>query len=469
MLQRAFNHVGCKAAHVGAMTPEGLAPFGPIGAALWATRQRPRALALEALLDSFTDDATGLYAELDAIDRALDTSHGDTPWLFDQVPEHCRKLWPLRNVMRLAERQGLVLREMSFTAFEAEDSFVPDLPVACLDPAIYGGGFDHDLFHHLLPVAPPRAAFDFEASMLVIESAAQAYNSLVLASRYDGPAYEGHAPWPGAALFERLSSSFDRHTIPELVSAYSRLGLVCHPELKGDPVVTWSALLGPCDVEALQGLVTEHARYVRLDAAWLRTLRPRYESPIMRRWQLPLSEHLAPDAGHVVEALDDLLWALEDVDLRGHDSRLVGGASTLLQQARWLWMRALELQHLCEREGAQRPAPLSDALGSLADLNGALRTHVRVCTALTHQRPTDRDADQERGLEATTGTLGHRVAQATERLESVARDLRHAQTQGALGGPPIPTPFTSTHRELFAGVEYELPVHLGADGPGAPA
>ena len=71
MLQRAFNHVGCKAAHVGAMTPEGLAPFGPIGAALWATRQRPRALALEALLDSFTDDATGLYAELDAIDRAL--------------------------------------------------------------------------------------------------------------------------------------------------------------------------------------------------------------------------------------------------------------------------------------------------------------------------------------------------------------------------------------------------------------
>jgi hypothetical protein len=279
MLQRAFDHVGCKAAHVGAMSPQALTPFGSIGDALWATRRRPRRGALRELLATFSGDAEALYGELDAVDRALDDATGDAPWIFGQVPDHCRQLWPLRNVMRLAERQGVLLREMSFTAFEAEDSFVPDLPVACLDATIYGGGFDHDLFHHLLPVSPPEDAFDFEASMLVVESAAQAYNSLVLASRYTGPTYEGHAPWTGAALFDRLSASFHRGTVPELVAAYARLGLVCHPQMTSDPVSTWRELLGPCEARALPALVAEHARYVRLDAAWLRTLRPRYESP----------------------------------------------------------------------------------------------------------------------------------------------------------------------------------------------
>ncbi|MGB0592278.1 MAG: hypothetical protein ACPGU1_21550 [Myxococcota bacterium] len=470
MLQRAFNHVGCKAAHVGAMTPEGLAAFGEVGAALWTSRSEPRGRALHTLLEgSFSHDAHTLYAELDAMDRSLDASTGDAPWLFGRVPAHCHRLWPLRNVMRLAERQGVLLREMSFTAYEAEDSFVPDLPVACLDASIYGGGFDHDLFHHLLPVAPPGDAFDFEASMLVVESAAQAYNSLVLAARYEGPEYEGHAPWPGAALFERLSVSFQRQTIPELVSAYSRLGLVCHPDLDADPVTTWSALLGPsADPDALRELVTEHARYVRLDADWLRTLRPRYEAPIMDLWREPLAERLAPDAGSVISGLDDLLWALEDVDLRDHDAHLIGRASTLQQQARWLWMRALELHHLCVREGAERPATLSDTLGAVASLNRTLRAHVAACTQQTHRRPVARDTSVGERLLKETDALGESVDRATYTIEGIARDLRSAQRGGTLGGPVIPEFFIRTHRELFAGVDYQLPVHVGADGPGAP-
>ena len=468
MLQRAFDHVAAKAAHLGALEPEALSPYGAIGLALWRGRARPRAETLRGLLEQWPGESATLYRELDAVDRSLDARAGEAPWIFDQVPDHCLRLWPLRNVMRMAERQGVLFRRMSFSAYEAEDSFVPDLAVACLDSDIYGGGFDHDLFHHLLPVSPPSPSLDFETSMLVVESAAQAYNSLVLASRYDGPNYDGHAPWPGAALFERLSGIFGRATLPELIGAYGRLGLVSHPELRDSSEDLWTSLVGRCDLRAAEALSDEHARYVRLDAGWLRTLRPRYESELMSRWRDALGERLAPSAQDVVSALDDLLWSLEDIDLRTHDSSLIGEASSLRQRARWLWMRALELEHLSTREGLSLLPELLESLSALSEHFKEMDTHVRACTRQTTLAPRERERSATEALEHLTQRFEARSEALAARLEGVAQRLRARQREGSLGGPPLPEPFVDTHRELFAGHDYELPQHVGADGPGAP-
>jgi len=87
---------------------------------------------------------------------------------------------------------------------------------------------------------------------------------------------------------------------------------------------------------------------------------------------------------------------------------------------------------------------------------------------MTHQHPTAREPGRTQALKTITTDLEKRVTSATTQVETVASALRDAQQGGALSGPSIAAPFTTNHRELFAGVEYELPVHVGADGPGAP-
>lgn len=476
-LLRTFTHVGCKAGKALGIGPDAdarLSRFGLAGQALVAARRRPSIAAVEGWLRAHEARGGGeqaAMAELDRLDRKLDDLGGGACWTMTQLPPHTLALGPLRNVIRLVDRRGVLLRRMRFDAWEAEQSYVPEIPVACLDPTIYGGGFDHDFFHFLAPVLLGEDAFAHETVMLAIEAAGQAYNSLVLASRYEGPAYEGHAAWPGDALFERLERGLGLTTVPQQIAAWDILGLVCHPQHEGDPVATFLGLLpdpGAASAEAVASLIADNRRYVVRDARWLRGNRGRYDTPLFARWRRFSGERLCEDPAEALRRLDDLLWELEDVDLRTWDLPALGRAARARQAHLRGVYRLVELRELATRLGAETEVARVDALlAEAAALEEALSALMADASALLTVPPRERDArrlDQldtrREGLERQAAEIRRDVADAVGRLRALAATSRGDH-------PRVPEGYEddASYLELFRGVFYTPPVHVGADWP----
>ncbi|MEZ4267314.1 MAG: hypothetical protein R3F39_13120 [Myxococcota bacterium] len=490
-LVRAFEHVGAKAAWVGGGDADLGGEHAPALAAIRAAKTRPRLAVLEAWMAQRSepslegDDAEiaawglgedpeppppwrGAWIALECLDRALDAYAGGRSWFIERVPEHCRALWPLRNLMRLADRSGCALAEMRFSDFEALEAFAPELPVLCLDREIYGGGFDHDLFHRLCPMPRTGSRRADEWGLLAIESAAQAFNGLVFDGRHLGPTYDGHARWRGYALFEAMERAFGLSTLPEQLAAFRILGLVCHPRFSGDAAAVWAALV-PNGVSpaAAERLIARYGRYVRLDAAWVDGLHARYETAAFHAFGGLLSDRFAGSLRQTFAAVDRMVRDAEDVDLRTTDLAATGQAAEAAEGARWLAQKCAELEHLTQRQGAPelaRRAGLDAVAGEARELRARL-VAVRDAAAQAAQGRPSESRDTET-LERAATALAHDLDSLAHRFDGSVRTLRAAQADG-LGGPAIPEDFRTAVRELFHGVDCTPPAHFGADSPGA--
>ena len=473
-LVRAFRHAGCKAARVGRLDAAGLAAFGDLGAALLAARARSRIAVLEELLAARDGAHHSLFAELDIMDRALDGEDGGPgdrrPWVMQRVPEHTLNLWPVRNLLRLVERQGVIFRAMSFREYDAQVAYAPELPVLCLDPEIYGGGFDHDLFHRLVPVLVGDDPLAYEVGLLAIEAAAQAFNSLVLSAWYRGPAYEGHATWLGAALFEQLERAFGVPSVAQQIVCFRIVGLVCHPDFDRDPIESWLELVPPgADRWTVESLVARYRRYVVRDAHWLRGLRPRYATPVFRKWRPSMDDRLTDSLEHALGALDGILADVEDVDLRVWGLPLLGQVAEGLQVNRRTLLKTLELDHLLEVAGAAaapvRP-PLDAVLVTTRDLHRRWHALRHACERLASVAPEARDGDAVLALDAQRAELDALGEARDAALQVLVTRVREQQRRGVLPGPEVPADFAGSYVELFDRIYYDPPIHVGADLPG---
>ncbi len=469
-LVRAFSHVACKAAWVERLDDGSLSEFGDLGAAVVGSRERPHLAALEELLEGRGDAGDALLADLDAMDRQLDVPGMGSSWIMGRVPDHCLALWPLRNLIRQAERSGVLFREMRFREYDAQTPFAPEMPVVCLDSEIYGGGFEHDLFHRLAPVLVCDDPLQYEVGLLAVEAAGQAFNSLVLSSRHGGPAYEGHATWPGAELFEQLERAFGLPSLCQQLAAFRIVALVCHPDFDGDPVEAYLSLVPDgADRWTIESLVARYRRYVKRDAMWLRGLRPRYETPVFRKWRSCIGDRLTDSVAETLDELDRVVAGLEDVYLQGFDVALMGQVAESLQGNRHRLLKLLELEHLVEladRPGSRLREPLGALVAETRDLDAAWVTLRGECRALHHLRPAERSAVLLRALEQRQQELSVRAASCAEELELLVIQIRERQRRGQVPAPVVPSDFTTTFAELFHRVYYEPPIHVGADLPG---
>lgn len=470
ILSRAFRHAGCKAAQLGPLEPGALHDHGALGAALEGIGAGSRDAALARLLADSDEPVEHWVARVDALDRDLDDQAGGESWAMAQVPAHCRALGPLRNLLRAADRRGVLFRRMRFADFEREDRFVPELPLVCLDEEIHGGGFDHDLFHACVPTLAGPGQQAFEVGMLAVEAAGQAFNSAVLASRHTGPAYDGWATWPGASLFDELAAATGHQTLPEQIRAYAILGLVGHPEFPAaEARAAFAALAAPAgaaDEELLEALVEKNARYLERDAAWLRGLWPRYATPIFEVWRPALTDRLVATPAALLGRLDALLDELEDIDLRRLDHPLSGATARLREDVRRAALKGLELDLLFARGSERsRRVVLAPSIGQALALLDELGESLVMADAITRlplseerEVRADHHARELERLETRSDAI-------TQTIGATARAAAASQRLGVLGGPAVPEAFLDSPGELFDGVFYEPPVHVGADWP----
>ncbi len=474
LLVRAFYAVGCKAPHVGQATQAALEGYGPAGVAVWRGRGHHRLAALELLLRELDGDPEAAFVAVDALDRALDAAGQGSSWLIQTVPEHARALFPLRNLLRLAERRGVILREMTWREYEAEDSYAPEIALLCLDPEIYGAGVEHDVTHFIAPVLFARDVLTFEVGNNGIEGDAQAMNNLILACHHSGPAYEGAAGWPGAPLFEWLERAFGVGSLPGIIAALRTFTVALHERFEGDPEVALAELVPALgDEAARRDLVTFFRGYVQHDHAFLRSLHPRYLTPIFAEWRRWFGDRVCDDMRELVARANAVLWELEDLDLRTWDHPLQGQIGSSRERARYLCFKLVELRQLLalreaagEHDHGRRAAQdlFSDALALEREL-GALSAR---CAAATAQvPPASRDAGELARIDERLGRHDAAREELAGRLDRLVRDVR--QDGEGLADPVIEVPadFATSHAELFRGYYYEPPAHFGDDhGPG---
>lgn len=464
-LVQAFEHVGCKAYHVG-VSEEALRDHGTLGAALLEARGRHRLAVLEDLLVSRGGRTHDLFAELDALDQSFDAGLGDS-WLLSNLPEHCANLWPMRNLARLADRRGVILRDMNWQDYERESSYAPEVPVLALEPRIYGAGVEHDITHYLEPVFWTQDQLLFEVANNGIEGDGQAMNNLILSSWYKGPAYEGYAGWPGAKLFEWLERAFQVASFPEMFGALRTFTIVMHKRFAGDPVEKLRSL-APNLVEGphLQDLLSFFPEYVQHDHDFLGVLHKRYVTPFYDEWRATIGFRLTFDLEQHVETANDFLWEHQDVDLRCWWHPGIGEVGAALARCRHVWTRALELAHLASVSAGLREA--TPGLISLVDeceaMERALLASADELEDLTLRvPPQERDEEAISRWSARVASDHERVESVSERLRSVANTLR-AQARSE---PPlhveIPSDFPNGFIDLFSNVYYTPAVHEGTD------
>jgi hypothetical protein len=464
-LVQAFEHVGAKASHVG-FGDERLREQGTLGVALIQARRRHRLAVLEDLLASRGGDGHRLFAELDVLDQLLDGGLGES-WLMAQLPVHCASLWPLRNLVRMADRRGVILRDISWQEYENESSYAPEVPVLALEPRIYGAGVEHDITHYLEPIFWTDDRLLFEVANNGIEGDGQAMNNLILSSRYSGPAYEGFAGWPGGQLFEWLERAFQVATFPQMFGALRMFTIVMHQGFDGDPVAKLRELApGVKESDHLNDLLGFFPEYVQHDHDFLGVLHARYVTPFYDLWREHVNSRLTFDLEVHVQTADDFLWDHQDVDLRYWWHPAIGRVGCAKARCRHLWTRVLELKHLVdESPGLKRfTEEVGACLLSCAQLDDALSVSASGLEDLTLQiAPADRDAEALATWSASFDELAETVERIALETKRLADSLRGpVQTEATLK-VEIPRDFQDSFVDLFSGVYYQPAVHQGTD------
>jgi hypothetical protein len=465
ILVHLFEHVGAKAAHVGRMNDD-LRSHGTLGASLLEARTRHRLAVLEELLQSRGDDALLLFSELDRLDREMDEGLGQS-WLMSELPDHCSSLWPLRNLMRLADRRGMVLRNIAWQEYESESSYAPEVPILSLEPRIYGGGVEHDITHYLEPVFWTPDSLLFEVANNGIEGDGQAMNNLILACRYTGPAYEGFAGWPGARLFEWLERAFGVATFPQMFGALRTFTIVLHKRFEGQVEAKLHELaetLTPGD--HLEDLLAFFPEYVQHDHDFLGSLHGRYITPFFDLWRNRIGERLTFELDAHVQTADDLLWDHQDLDLRCWWDPLLGRAGNLRARTHRAWTRALELQHLadCTPGYGNWRVRLETLEAGYHGLAEALdNTAGDIDRDVLHTPPWDRDASALEAHDQDLAVHGATLKSLGDELSAMASELRAADPGEEGPALEIPASFPDVYIDLFAGVYYDIATHEGSD------
>ena len=181
LLVRAFEHVGCKAEHLGVCDEESLTSLGPCGKAILHAKERHRLAVLEELVQRRGGDVQALFGDLDRLDQALDDLGGNRSWTMENVPAHVRSIWPMRNLFRAADRMRICFQPMRWQTYEDANTYAPELHILALEPDIYGGGVEHDITHYLETVFWSPERVPFEVGNNGSEGDGQAMNNLILA------------------------------------------------------------------------------------------------------------------------------------------------------------------------------------------------------------------------------------------------------------------------------------------------
>ena len=472
LLVRAWEHVGCKAAHVGQLSADGLRRFGEAGAAVLAARSRHRLAVLEELLRAHGGDAAALRGRLDRMDRQLDAvGMGESFWMA-QLPDHCNDLMPIRNLMRLADREGMVYRSFAERDFGEENSYCPEIVVLCVDPEIYGGGImNHDVTHFLLPVLMGEDPLAFEVGNNGIEGDGQYYNNLIFVHRHSGPDYEGDGAWSEPRIFEVLERAFGVASFPEAVIAGRTLTVVLHEAFKGEPEAVLRQLvgtLGEGSPAVRREVLAYFINHVRHDHGFLHRLWPRYLTPLFPEWREHFGERIVDTLEALCRQANDRLWEIEDIDLRTFDHPLRGRLGERLRRIELLGHKLVELRHLVGLAPTAAPGLRSDVARAFSDLL-ALRDRCRALgaacgAAVDEVPPWERDPGRLAELNDLAEEIEAARAALTQRSRGLVEAVRMDQRTWAEPIRQIPPDFIDGWIELFQdflndGHYYQHPWH----------
>lgn len=467
LLVRAFEHVGVKAAGMGKLSAAGLGEFGALGEALLQARGRHRLAVLEELIQT-SGSIDGLWGRLDAMDQALDRIRGGESWTASHLPGHVRSLWPMRNLCRLADRQGVMFREGQWKDYEAANTYAPEIRLLCLEPEIYGAGVEHDITHYLETVYWSADQVAFEVGNNGSEGDGQAMNNLILACHYEGPSYEGYAGWPGAQLFEWLERAFQVASFPQLFGVLRTFTIALHKDFGGDARAVLKDLVpGLVDGTHLDDLLRFFPGYVQHDHNFLGVMHARYQTPVFAQWRACFGAAITDSLETHVAACNDMLWQLEEIDLKSVDHRLLGSVTNRRALNENTGKKLVELRHLLELANAVScdvHAAVAASLKRVIALDGKLKDLGREAAAISDGRSATSWARIE---ERYAGCAADEQRHAQELIACVAR------VQGLQAGWEDPIvrvcdDFLAPDFELFRGYYYEAAVHIGSDSAPGP-
>jgi hypothetical protein len=472
LLVRAFEHVGCKAQHLGLMDPGHLHKHGAVGRAVLEGRSRHRLAVLEELLREEEGDEKRLFGQLDQLDQALDKAGGGTSWTSRNVPGHVRSLWPMRNLLRVADRVGVCFEEKEWKLYEDANTYAPELRILAVEPGIYGAGVEHDITHYLETIFWSSDRVAFEVANNGSEGDGQAMNNLILGCWYTGPGYEGYAGWPGAQLFEWLERAFQVASIPQAFCALRTFTIVLHREFQGDPRTVLKELVpGLVDGSHLDDLLRFYPGYVQHDHDFLGRMHPRYLTPVFAEWRDLFGEWMTESLEEHVSRCDSMLWSLEDIDLKSFDYELLGRSTNRRERNRIVGKKLVELSHLLTLAKEDGAGLLQEARRLLERVLATERGFIDPIEELGQLVATSfpEECSVRMGsLETSLGMLGLAVAKyegaLRELVERVAKAQRHWDDPVVV----LTDTFMKPDNELFRGFYYEAAIHIGSDSHPGP-
>ena len=463
VLVRLFEHVGCKAAHL-ALSDDALAGLGAVGAAVLAARQRPRLAVLEELLRAQGDSAGALVSLLDRTDVALDALGQHSSWYIERLPGAGGASLPLRNLLRLADREGLVLRAAVGGA-AARDC--PELPVLSIRSEGDGAGaVGSELLRLLLPVLAGGDQLAFQVGNQGVAADGQHYAGLLAAHR--GAEREPAAA--GVSAFELLERAFGVASFPEAVIAARTLCVALHEAVRvaAEPVLgELVRTLEDGDRRAREAALPRFVEVARGDRGALRQLWPRYATPVFDEWREHYGERMVDSLAELCREANHLLWELEDIDLRAFDHPLRGRTAERLRESEHLGFRLIELRHLLclstESDGHHRRRGRELFQRTLrvrqrwSVLQGA-------CADAVDQVPAgERDASLLARLQADAERLEDEQRALAADARRLVGDVRAHQATWSSPIAPVPEDFVDGWRELFR--DYLEPGHYYGQHP----
>jgi hypothetical protein len=472
LLVRAFEHVGCKAQHLGMMESTQLLQHGAVGRAVLDARSRHRLAVLEELLREVDGDERRLFGELDGLDQALDRAGGGKSWTAENVPGHVRSLWPMRNLLRVADRVGVCFEKKEWKLYEDANTYAPELRILAVEPGIYGAGVEHDITHYLETIFWSSDRVAFEVANNGSEGDGQAMNNLILGCWYTGPGYEGYAGWPGAQLFEWLERAFQVASIPQAFCALRSFTIVLHRRFQGDPRTVLKELVpGLVDGSHLDDLLRFYPGYVQHDHDFLGRMHPRYLTPVFADWRALFGEWITDSLEEHVSRCDSMLWSLEDIDLKSFDYELLGRSTNRRERNRIVGKKLVELSHLltlANEDGAELLQEARRLLERVLATERGFGDPVSQLCELANTCPPEECEARMASLENSLGTLGMAVAKYEGALSELVDRITEAQRRWSDPIVVLTETFMKPDNELFRGFYYEAAVHIGSDSHPGP-